>query len=357
MVEIRQNVSKNNRRRNRRHNDSPIAVSGDIVDIPGLGIQGSLITEPVGIAFPPDYIFKITSNRVSTSEYIWGPGQASYIPTHAEYIKGVGNFVYYKGDNIPPSRTVAVPQQMAAIDSVKRFFIQVIGFFYSKEARFMFISLGFVFLFSKKRRVNLLNSLCERFQRISHVTLVAFYMQDDYYSAPVKEVRKFAETILTRLGVTKENAYQTSEIIGCMFEYDNAYRWRLQDMLTECNPLTLYRDFPGETKRILALEAEREEIGPNPDVPDKFKKAVAFLTILWKIPWCRRIIREAISGIYWENIILNHMDIYHSYLYASYNVQGKKWNERIDELKKIHGDDEKNWPPRIIVMQKIPKIT
>jgi hypothetical protein len=333
-------------------------MTDEYIDLPwlGAGMQGKVIPEK-GIEFPPDRIFKQHRNRISVSAYTWGNGNASYIPTHAEYIEGKGNFVYYEGKDIPPSRAVAIPQMIAAADPVKRLLIQLLGLVASKSSRMIFLAVGLTLTVSKKLRKSFLDELAFRFVRIGSVSLNPFYLEDGYYSAPVKEIRKFITTFFVGLDMDAKLADELAETVGCLFEYDPAYRWRMQDMMTECNPEALHDNLPKELERLIALESTRENIGANPDVPEKFRKGAFLLKFLWKFPAFKKAIQKAVKGITMSEIRLDELDYYHTYLYGNYNVGGKTLEERMKILESIHGPDPEDWPPRMVIMQKIPVIT
>lgn len=302
--------------------------------------------EPIGIPYPPDYVFKYNRNRIAPEQNIWGNGTVMYVPTHAEYVDGKGIFIHYRGTDIPPSRCIAPVQAIAAVDSVKRLLIQALGFLSEQKA--ILIPAGILAGISKKFRKKLLTDACDRLNRIGDVTLYPFYLEDGYYAAPVKEIQFSVAKLLCELGVPSGVSFKTGEIIGCMFEFDNAYRWRVQDIMDECDPEALYANLPKELNRLIAIMASRE-VTSTSDVPGKFKKGITILSLAWKIPVFRKALREAIKGIRFEDIQMNEMDIYHTYLWGSYQVGGRSIADNLKILSEIHGEDQTKWPPRIIV--------
>lgn len=167
-------------------------------------LEEALSKIPIGIAPPPDHIYKINRNRMAPANDIWGTGTISYIPDHAEYIDGKGCFVFYKGLlDMPapafPSKTVAPPQDIHAVNSIKRI-----------------IATGLK-VASKKSSLTpwgLLNNLCEALISVGEMTVLPYYLEDGYYCPLVKEIRKFVQTLLMELGVKEPIAIKTGEIIA-----------------------------------------------------------------------------------------------------------------------------------------------
>ncbi len=300
----------------------------------------------VGIEPPPDHIFKYRKNRQAPAQDLWGR-TVSYAPQRAEYIEGKGNFVYYWGLDIP-SKTVAPIEAINAVNGVKRLAINTFRILATKEGKSLLI---IPLIRGKKWRGRLLNNLCVNFNHIGDTMLLPYYLEDGYYCGLAKELRIFSRTLLVGLGVEFSVADRSAEILGMMFEYDNAYRWRVQDMLTESDIDDLIDDLPRELNRLLAIEESREMIAIN-DVTDKFRAGVNLIKYAWWLPSMRREMVKALKAINLENCKLEKEDIYHTLLYGDYNVQGKKIEERMEILKSIHGEDMTKWPPRIEIRSK-----
>lgn len=305
----------------------------------------------VGIEYPPDHVFKFKQNRIAPSQEVWGQGSVSYVPDHAEYIKGEGSFVYYRGlgeQPAPPfpSRCVAPVQAILATNAIKRITINVLRFISSPEARLMLI----VGLIGKKKRQELATNACKQYNHIADSILQPYYLEEGYYCRFVTELQRFTTALFVEIGVPADIAKKTGEIIGLMFEYDNAYRFRLHDILNDTTKEQLKENLPKEIQRLLEIEQSREMIKVN-DMTDKFRSGAKVLEYAWKIPSLRKTIRKAIDSIDFDRIKMDEADIYHTCLYGDYNVRGKTLEERLKILEGYHGTDQRFWPPRIMVKQ------
>jgi len=104
------------------------------------------------------------------------------------------------------------------------------------------------------------------------------------------------------------------------------------------------KDFPKEIKRLLDIEASHE---PHADVKDKLRHGEKLIRWAWYIPRIRNAIRKGLWATDFDKCKLDESDIYHSVLYADYNVQGKTLEERLTIMEGYHGMDQSKWPPRV----------
>lgn len=295
----------------------------------------------IGIAPPPDHIFKFRKNRAAPAQDIWGAGgTVSYIPQRAEYIEGEGNFVYHY--MVPfPSKTVAPVEAIHAIAGAKRLTIN--------ELRF-FASISPLDIFTRKGRSRIITSFFRYFNDTADMMAVGFYLEDGYYCKFAKEVRKAVKTFLMAIGVEEDVADHSGEIFACFFEYDNAYRTRPQDLASETTKEALLTNLPKELDRLISIQATRETV-PNggQEVVKRFRAAAKVLKYAWWFPKTRKALKQAIEAVDLEKCRMDEADIYHTILYGDYNVGGKVLEERIKLLEQYHGLDQANWPPRIMI--------
>ena len=118
---------------------------------------------------------------------------------------------------------------------------------------------------------------------------------------------------------------KTAEIIATLFEYDDAYRYRLNDLMSETKKDTMLKHFPREIKRLLAIDAARET---SKGVNEKFKNIYRLLRVLCLIPKVKRAIIQGLKAVDWKGWQLTESEIFHTFLWNDYNVQGKKDDER-----------------------------
>jgi hypothetical protein len=192
------------------------------------------------------------------------------------------------------------------------------------------------------------------FNEMADMTMTPYYLEDQYYCKTAKTVRAFVREVLISLKVRYDIADKTGEILAMIFEFDDAYRYRLQDLMTETTATRLLLDFKGEVQRLLELYAEREnadamKADERTGKYSKFQGFVRVLRMIWWIPRVRKAIKAGLREITFENWQLDEADIYHTLLYADYNVGGKTLEERIKTYLEIYGNDESKTPKRVQV--------
>lgn len=299
-----------------------------------------------GIPLPPDEIYKHREGfRVHTAQQIF-QDNPTFIPYRAEYKKGEGNFVYYAGLGdgkrivLPPpkfpSRCVAPSDAIYAIDEPKRFLVNIVKLL-SKLS------------FSPRKTLDgFLDIFIDTADHKTH----RFYLDPEYFCPMSREVMNFVTTFLISLGIDYKKAKEVGEIFASFMEYDNAYRYNVQDAGAETSKEALMEDLPKEYARLLEINRSRQCPIENQSVPDRFARLQPFLKWAWRIPWTKNALLDAIEGLNLDSFKWEEGEIYHTIWYGNYNVQGRPLEERIKLYKQYHGDDESKWPPRVVARPK-----
>ena len=303
---------------------------------------------------PPNEIYKFRLNRANPAEDRWGrqennEGTNTYITKDIEYRPNEGIFVYYYG--LPfPSRGIRIIESIQACLPPKRALINKVRFWTFFRPWYIIYIGGWVKLIQKS---------LELFNDTADLTLMPYYLKDEYYSGVVRQVRKGIETFLVEIGVNEAIAIKTAEIIGLLFEYDNAYLYRLHDILAEAKRETLLSNFASEVSRLVVLEGERDPIGKEPgaDVITKFKNVSFFLKLAWYVPRFRRGIKKAVNSMDFNEFKLTEADIYHTLNYKDYDTRGIRFEDRLKALEawniQLFGEEkEGNWPSMIRISTK-----
>jgi hypothetical protein len=345
----------------------------DLATVPG-NIPPQPNTPSFGIELPPDEIYKFRQRRENVAQAIM-ENNSFYPPDYAEYIEGKGCFVHYcramaKDGQVmivrkdfseegmerlqkqgwkalptpPPSICVATVDSIQAVNQVKRDVITYFKLGSFKETRWLVT--GFV-LMGKKNRRSLLSKTLDLFNLKADLVLAPFYLKDGFYCPLAREVRGFVRSVLLDLGVSYEVADRTAECMGCMFEYDNAYRFRFRDLFSETSKERLLENLPKELERLLQILASREAVSGGAQVVERFQSAAKVIKYLWMLPGMKKTLRKAIRNMEIDKCKLDDSEIYHTLMYGDYNVQGKTQQERFAIYSELHGPDVSKWPPRV----------
>jgi hypothetical protein len=136
-----------------------------------------------------------------------------------------------------------------------------------------------------------------------------------------REIRKFTYVFLREINVKEEVARQFSAIFSHFFEYDNAYRYRLQDLFNESTEEKLTQNPIKELGRLSKINQERDvEV-----VSTKFKSGIKLLQAILLVPKFKKAFKEAMTFVDFKKLQYDEIDIYwismrNDYLYLGEDV-------------------------------------
>jgi hypothetical protein len=147
------------------------------------------------------------------------------------------------------------------------------------------------------------------------------------------ELRLFVYRFLRGLDIEKQVAYQFSAIISHFFEYDNAYRYRVQDLLSETTYYELYTNPQKEIKKFIRLSKERD----SKCVSDKLVSGMKLLSWVLRFKKYKDAFYNALTSTNFKNLQYDEIDIYwismrNDYLYLGEDVATRS---KRNEGKKI----------------------
>jgi hypothetical protein len=165
------------------------------------------------------------------------------------------------------------------------------------------------------------------------IMLGPYFLKDIRYRISCREIRKFVRTFLEELKLPADVCGSFSRNFAHMFENDDAYLLRLQDLANETTKEALQKNFRKEVERLLGILQERDN---RTAMNVRFKSAAFLLSAgLW-IPKYRRAFNKAMEGLELKNIQMDDGDRYHVLMRTGYNFLGRTYEDRFEEFKKIH---------------------
>lgn len=178
-----------------------------------------------------------------------------------------------------------------------------------------------------------------------HWILAEFYIKKEEYSVPVREVGIFVKRFLFYLGFNEDLAGHYADVVMMVLEFDNAYRYRLQDIVGETSKELLKNR--KEIIRLKEIYLKREL--QQQDVLDfgargKIARVFAFFSYALWIPKFRRAFDFALEGIDLEKIKLDINDRYHTSFWRGYDYEGKDFDTRYQFFLDTHKD---GFPPYV----------
>lgn len=256
----------------------------------------------------------IYENPRTSKQRILDEHKTESVVERVEYKDGIK--IYLKGAQFP-QKSCPTPEAIIAINTIKRVMIS----------------------FMKSALIPLsVDRLLKTFNRICLDVINQHIMKEVYMTSFTKEMLFFIFTFLKAYKTDEETARTTSKIISHVFEYDTAYRYRLQDIINETDKNRLKSS--KEIRRLANLLFERDDVmsiqyGGDRRVGKQFKRAALLISILYLLPKFRKALKKALSVSNFNNFKMDDSDKYWAYLRTDYNFGGLTYEQRMIEYNKL----------------------
>lgn len=232
---------------------------------------------------PPKEIFRSYKDVVQN---VTDPNEGSYVLEKISYTDGIRVFI--NGSPFP-KKGFPFPEAISAINIAKRAFLQILH----------------IPLVLEHYRV------IQEYIRTAEWSLKPLYLEDNFLTPVARE--------MLNLNIQKELV----DIFAHIIEYDDAYRYRLQDICGEVSRVDLFKSPYKEGKRLLNLIIEREN---QEGMKKKWAKLKPLLILL--VPFKRKFLR-LINDLDFNKMVLDEADKYWVSFREDYNYGGKTLNERM----------------------------
>lgn len=228
------------------------------------------------------------------TEEIEVEGVGKKLTPKIKYVENQGVLTYYKGVSYP-AKGAQTPEAMKALNQIKRILISV-----AKLCKNPLFLIG-LYLVRKPAM--------EYFNEVFDKTMGEHSIKREYLCGGAFAVERFLEAVTGN----RQFAHNIAQIP----EYDDAYRYRLQDIFTELNVLEFRKNPIKEFDRLVKLYISRERMG----VYYKTKNIIRLAKLALCIPSFRRKVCDNINHLlnfgwfdesdkYWVSIIDNGYDYF-----------------------------------------------
>ncbi len=296
---------------------------------------------------PPDFVFKNRGNG-----YLENPVQkvirkfSMYQFDHMDYPEKGGQFAWFV-DCPFPAKGHPYPHAVNAVNEAKRYFRSFLHIFSSSIT---LPAIGFL-LSSKKKKVDLISRFLESFVDFSSIILDVHRLEDKRYSPCSRALRDFLSRFLSLLGVKEKIAEDFAEYFSLIIEYDDAYRLRIEDILSTTSKEKILHAPAKELVNIIKTLRERE-VHFNGEKREmnvqKFASLAKMLRLLLWVPSFRKAFKGALASSDFTAFQYDDADRYHVMLREDYRFMGYSVQERVEMYKAWH-EVFPPFPPRIII--------
>lgn len=154
------------------------------------------------------------------------------------------------------------------------------------------------------------------------------------YNSLSREVFKMVPIFLEGLDVKKDLHVSIAHIFAAMIEHDDAYRYRIEDLMTVTSKEAMLKNPSREFQKILKALAERDN---RVHLHFKFAAVLKILSLGFYIPKIRKAFNNAILVCDFKNMQMDEIDYYHTLRKDTYNFGGRKFEDRFAEYYQLHG--------------------
>lgn len=257
----------------------------------------------------------ILENKSGT-EQVATESEIFYLVEETKYDGGI--FTYLKGAEYP-QKGIAPAETLFFLNMAKRIVAEGMRLA-SKLPVMLGFCLGQIVL--PKRHKLSVQGILATYNSILWKVISPYILKPEYMMSFSREVRKFTATFLNEVGIDPLNNDQFSKIFSHFFEYDNAYRYRVQDLLSETTKKRLLENPHREIRNFIELSRHRDVEG----VSEKLIAGLKILSLLLRIPRYKRAFDFALGCSAFKNFQYDEIDVYwismrNDYLYMGEDVE------------------------------------
>ena len=235
-----------------------------------------------------------------------------------------------------PEKGVASAEDIFATNMVKRLTIEV-----ARLAKYFLPSIVIFALLPYKMKIGIANKFLRSYGDVCFKLISPHILQPQHLTPMAQELNNFIYTFFKEIGIEEQTNEKVTEILVNVINFDNAYRYRLQDLFDETTIEKLSNPRK-EFKRLLLINLDREvssrEVGKNAVVHTKFKLFYWALSTIMLHPKIKRAYLIAIKQVDLSRLQMDKADWFWTCVRDGYNYHGKTDKERkmlINHLKYV----------------------
>lgn len=247
--------------------------------------------------------------------------ETTFLHDKTEYVPFKGALIYIKGATYP-KKGFPTPEAVWAINQAKVVLRESLSLMNTKA--FIF---GFIFTWDKKA---LIEKALASYNTIAMRALKPYLIKNEYLCPTAYSVNNGVLMFLVKLGINQQVASDFAYILAHIFEYDDAYRYRLQD-IASVSSIRLWRkkNFRTELGYLFGVYKNRETNENVTSKVEKFMKLVYYILFFKKI----RISMHEAMLLSIDGMRYDEADWYWVSMRGDYLFGGKTYEERYEAIK------------------------
>ena len=241
---------------------------------------------------------------------------------HIEYHPFIGSLIFIEGAEYP-KKGFPTPEAVWAANQAKVVITEGMKVIYTPA----FI-IGFLFTWNK---IKLIEKILVSYNLIAFRSLKPYLYKEIYMMPTCYTLNNLVLIFLTKIGIDQKIASDFSYLLAHIFEYDDAYRYRLQDIVSETTSDRLKHVSQMEIKRLMEIYLLRET---GNSVQPRVKRIVNIITWALYIPKIKKAF-QSMCDFPIERMALDEADRYWIGMRNDYNFEGLDYETRVSKLKKV----------------------
>lgn len=269
---------------------------------------------------------ELFENKTGT-EQVATESEVFYLIEKVTYENGIQSWL--RGAEYP-QKGMAQAETLFFVNMAKRIIVESLKLCSKLPVVAGFIA-GQVFL--PKRYKLSTQGILEVYNSILWKVISPYILKTENMIAMPREIRKFTYVFLREIGIEEGVARKFSSIFSHFFEYDNAYRYRVQDLLNETTESEFICDTQKVLKRFIKLSRERDD----KRVSDKIVSGIKLISLALRIPKYKKAFINALGFVDFKKLQYDEIDIYWISMRTDYKYLGEDVATRAkrNEDKKI----------------------
>lgn len=244
--------------------------------------------------------------------------QVFYVIEKVSFDKGVQ--VWIKGAQYE-QKGMAQPETLFAMNIAKRLLVKALSLGQNWLLAPSFALIGII---PYKRKLNALETIVVAYNDIAFKVTSPYLLKPEYMTDSARELGFVICSFLEEVGLKSSTALQFSKIVSHLIEYDNAYRFRMQDLFTATTSDLLLKSPIKELKRLARLSKERDSAG----VSKKFQTIIFFTSLLLLHPRIRKAFKVSIKECDFSKLQFDKIDEYWVSMRTDYKYYGEDAEQR-----------------------------
>ncbi len=275
--------------------------------------------EKLSVPQPPRELFMMSG--IGIQGVVEG-GTETHILDRIEYPEEGGILVYIR-DCPFPKKGFPFPEALLAINLAKKILIEGMKL----SSKFWLLPLYLL------RRKNI-EKLLESYNKIALINLESYLLRPRFRMRIANEFGDCIYAFLKHLDIHEKPAGDFALIISSIIEYDDSYRYRLEDIASETTKEMMIHFPRQEIKRLTKIMLERDihDSGTN-NTRTKVKTISKLLSLALLVPSIKRAFTNAIKYSNFKHFQYDISDEFWVSMRGDYDFMGKTYAQRQQSLR------------------------